>query len=443
MCSELFRIPLSVNGVPLFGVGVFLLLWLAATGWSAWGAVRQFGAGAGLKAHLPTMALGAAVLVGLPRLFPDGVPLRGYGLLVVTGMAAGVWLAVRRARQCGLDPEEIYALAMVMFVAGIVGARLFFLIEYWNESIHQRTATGATDWGGTLKAALSFTEGGLVVYGALIGAMLAFAWQMRRRKLPLLAMADLIAPGMAIGLALGRIGCLLNGCCYGGESTLPWAVTFPRENAPQRLSPPYADQAHRGRLFGLRLEATAKSPAGEDATGAPRVAQVDADSPAAHAGVKIGDELAMVNDERVESLADAWDEFYLAIMERRPVELRTRAGEVRTIAALDPPPARSRPMHPVQVYSAINAALLAWALWTHFPVRRRDGETIALTITLYPIARFCEEVIRIDESAVFGTGLSISQNISLGMLVLAALLWRWLDRQPAGQWGLRVRDEQV
>ncbi|HEX6962299.1 MAG TPA: prolipoprotein diacylglyceryl transferase family protein, partial [Lacipirellula sp.] len=62
--------------------------------------------------------------------------------------------------------------------------------------------------------------------------------------------------------------------------------------------------------------------------------------------------------------------------------------------------------------------------------RRRDGEVLALMITLYPIARFFEEMIRVDEPAVFGTGLSISQNISLILLLAAAAMWVWLLRQP-------------
>ena len=75
-------------------------------------------------------------------------------------------------------------------------------------------------------------------------------------------MADLVAPSMAIGLAFGRIGCLLNGCCYGGQTDWPWHVTFPKFSSRyeaakprlQRFSPPYADQASRGEMHGFRLE---------------------------------------------------------------------------------------------------------------------------------------------------------------------------------------------
>ena len=112
-----------------------------------------------------------------------------------------------------------------------------------------------------------------------------------------------------------------------------------------------------------------------------------------------------------------------------PVKLEVAGGEVFEISTIDIP-TRSRPVHPTQVYSAIHAALLAWVLWSFFAFRRRDGEVIALMLTVYPISRFLLEVIRIDESAVFGTGLSISQNISLVLLVGAIGLWIYLYRQP-------------
>jgi phosphatidylglycerol:prolipoprotein diacylglycerol transferase len=104
-------------------------------------------------------------------------------------------------------------------------------------------------------------------------------------------------------------------------------------------------------------------------------------------------------------------------------------GAAITLAAVTPPP-RSLPVHPTQIYSAITAALLAWVLWSFYPLRRRDGEVTALMITLYPIARFLLEMIRVDEPSVFGTGLSISQNISVGLLAIALGLWIWLIKRP-------------
>ena len=119
-------------------------------------------------------------------------------------------------------------------VCGVVGARLFYVIEYWDESFAGRSLRD------TLLEIANIPEGGLVIYGGLIGAAVGFVIFVRKHRLPLLAMADLIAPSMAIGLAFGRIGCFLNGCCYGGQTDLPWHVTFPefssRYESKQRRS---------------------------------------------------------------------------------------------------------------------------------------------------------------------------------------------------------------
>jgi phosphatidylglycerol:prolipoprotein diacylglycerol transferase len=420
MCSELFRIPITAGGVPIFGMGLLLVAWLAFSAWGLHSMARQVGWSAALKAHLPTiLIMAAAIALVIPRFFPDGVPVRGYGVMVLIGSVAGILLSVHRAQQAGVAADEIMGLAIAMFIGGVIGARLFYVIEYWNERIHQ------SDWRATLKAALSFTEGGLVIYGAFIGAMIGFAFYIRRRKLPGLAMADLIAPGMIVGLAFGRIGCFMNGCCYGGETTVPWAVTFPRESGPQMVSPPYGDQAASGRFYGFRIGAST------DGKRSAVITKVDSGSPAEKAGLKVGDTIAAINMHSLGSVDGAEMLILDALQQHQPLDIRTAAGDIKSIPAIEQP-SRSLPVHPAQLYSSITAGLLAWVLWSYYPFRRRDGEVLTLMITLYPIARFLEESIRVDEPAVFGTGLSISQNISIIVLAVAVALWVWLRRNPAG-----------
>ncbi len=344
MCSELLRIPIEISGVPLFGVGVLLALWIIG-GIVAMVIYTSKTRQHSWKEFLPGWVIGALAIALLPRFFPEGLPLRGYGLMVLLGSVAGLAMAIHRGKQMGIHPDKILSLAFGMFLCGIVGARLFYVIEYWN------TRFQFDDWQSTLLAIIKFTEGGLVVYGALIGASVAFLVFTYRNKMPALALADLIAPSLLIGLAFGRIGCLLNGCCYGGETDLPWGVTFPRESLP------YMEQLESGRLVG-------ENPPLDAATGLP----------------------------------------------------------------LNLPP-RSLPVHPTQIYSSIDAALLCWFLWSYYPFRRRDGEVTALMLTIHPISRFLLEIIRIDESAVFGTGLSISQNISILLLAATAVGWVFLLRQ--------------
>jgi phosphatidylglycerol:prolipoprotein diacylglycerol transferase len=218
---------------------------------------------------------------------------------------------------------------------------------------------------------------------------------------------------------------LLNGCCYGGESTAPWAVTFPRESGPQTVSPPYAEQAASGRFYGFRIA----EPDDEDSPSV--ITRVDLGSPADRAGLEVGDEIAAINGHSIKADRAADMLIIEALNEARPLAMRTSAGEVKTIEAIERPD-RSRPVHPTQIYSAITASLLAWVLWSFYPFRRRDGEVTALMITLYPVARFLLEMIRVDEPSVFGTGLSISQNISVVLLLIAAGMWVWLLRRPRG-----------
>ncbi len=426
MCSELFRIPYSWHGVPIFGVGILLAIWAVVSAATIFGLVRRHGTAAEIWGTLPVLLLFGAAIIVLPRVFPDGLPVRGYGLMLLLGITTGVGLAMYRARQGGLDPEIILSLAVWLVVCGVVGARLFYVVEYWDQSFAGR---GPRD---TLLEILNIPAGGLVIYGGLIGAAIGFAAFMHKHRLPMLAMADLIAPSMAIGLAFGRIGCFLNGCCYGGQTDLPWHVTFPEYSSRyeaakplelQQFSPPYADQASRGEMHGFRLESQHNQPA--------VVTRVDPGSPAAKAGLHPGDSVEAIDSVPIRSLWDAKRMMLDLFQTQKPVHLSLHDGKPIDIAAVTPPP-RSRPVHPTQLYSAIDAGLLAWLLWAFFPFRTRDGQAIALLLTIHPITRFLLEIIRTDEPPVFGTGMTISQNVSLALLACGAVLWWYLSRQPRG-----------
>jgi phosphatidylglycerol:prolipoprotein diacylglycerol transferase len=96
----------------------------------------------------------------------------------------------------------------------------------------------------------------------------------------------------------------------------------------------------------------------------------------------------------------------------------------KTFTVSDPPP-RSRPVHPAQLYSAIDAFLLCLLLVAYYPFRRREGAVLALGLTIHPISRFVLEIIRTDEAPVL-LGMSISQNLSVLILIVAAGLWWWV-----------------
>jgi phosphatidylglycerol:prolipoprotein diacylglycerol transferase len=410
MCSELFRIPYTWAGVPIFGLGVLLAFWAIAGAISLAVSIRRHGWNGETWSLVPLLMLTGAAILWLPKLFPDGLPIRGYGLMVLLGVVSGVALATYRARQVGLNHEIIWSLAFWLFIGGILGARLFYVIEYWDQRFRSDSLST------TIFRVLDFPEGGLVIYGALAGGAVATIAFVRKHNLPLLALADLITPSMLVGLALGRIGCLLNGCCYGGPSTLPWAVHFPQN------SPPYQDQVANGEMYGFRLDV--------DHPQRPTIEHVDSGSAAATVGLSAGDVITHINEYPVASVADAQQVLTQEFSTHQPLNLQLIRDDKHVQLPAADPPARSRPVHPAQLYSAIDAGLLAWFLWAYYPFRRRDGEVIALLLTIHPISRFLLEIIRTDEPAVWGTGLSISQNISILIFVVAVGLWIYLLKRP-------------
>jgi phosphatidylglycerol---prolipoprotein diacylglyceryl transferase len=434
MCSELFRIPYELGGVPIFGIGVLLALWAIASVITIASLVRRHGWSGETWGSIPVLLMVGAAIVLLPKMFPEGLPIRGYGVMLLVGIVSGVGLAMVRARGAGLDSEVILSLGIWLVVCGVIGARLFYVIEYWNDKFAGKSARD------TLLEILNVPEGGLVIYGGFIGAAIGGAIFLRKQKLPLLAMADLVAPSFMVGLAFGRIGCLLNGCCYGGQTDLPWALTFPQYSSryevesstgEPRLSPPYADQAAHGEMHGFRLHS--REPVS--------VAHVEPGSNAAAAGLKVGDVVVSIDGQPIVSADHANEIIMRDFLSQSELRMQTAAGRTIEIRPVEPPP-RSLPVHPTQLYSAIDAGLLAWLLWAFYPFRRHEGQTFALMLTIHPITRFLLETIRTDEPAVFGTGLSISQNLSVLLLAAAAVLWWYSSRQPPGlAWPLATEPE--
>ena len=412
MLRELFRIPFTYHDVPIFGPGVLLALWLVFAAISMAIVICRHGWNSQTRGYLPFFLVVAAVIYFLPFVFDEGLPIRGYGVMLLLAVVSGVALAMYLARRVGLDPEIILSLAFWMFVAGIVGARVFYVIEYWERSFKKAT------FGETLATVLKFSEGGLVVYGALIAVLIAVVLFVRKHRLPGLALADLIAPSMALGQGIGRIGCLLNGCCFGGYCELPWAVQFPGPD-----SPPYISQMDRGLWHGLELDPSSSEPT---------VRHVDAESPAGRAGLAAGVVIRRINGIEVHTTQDAQAAFRNEATSTADIEVKTTDGrKFRWVLPADRPD-RSRPIHPAQIYSAIDAILLAAFLLAYYPFRRRDGEVIALALTIHPITRFLLEEIRIDEAGMWGTRFSISQIIG-GLILLGALaLWAYVLRQPRG-----------
>ena len=152
-----------------------------------------------------------------PKIFSIGsFYLPTYGVMVALAFLAGLWVTVRLARRSGLNPELITNLAVYVALAGMLGAKILMIVFDWNNYMAH---PGEIFSMATLQAAGVF-QGGLIL--ALVTAVL----YMRSQKLPLLATSDAFAPGLALGHAIGKVGCFAAGCCWGIPTKVPWAVTF-------------------------------------------------------------------------------------------------------------------------------------------------------------------------------------------------------------------------
>jgi phosphatidylglycerol:prolipoprotein diacylglycerol transferase len=152
-----------------------------------------------------------------------------YGIFVALGFVVGLWTASRRALRAGIAPETIIDLGPWLLVGAILGARALYVISYWKESFASQPI-----W-----EVFMIQHGGLVYYGGLIGALLGGLFFVLKRKLPFWKLSDVVAPSLALGYFFGRFGCLMNGCCYGRPTTLPWGIQFPQghETWPNHLHP--------------------------------------------------------------------------------------------------------------------------------------------------------------------------------------------------------------
>src|SRR5690606_13761914 len=131
-------VPEELFGLPVLGWGRLLILWVAiAAIWSVT-ILRRGGSAQEVLGHLPLfLVVAAAIVFVLPNLWmveggQAGFPVRGYGVMLVLGIVSGVGMAAYRAQRMGVNPELIYSLAMVLIVAGVVGARAFFVVQYWE-----------------------------------------------------------------------------------------------------------------------------------------------------------------------------------------------------------------------------------------------------------------------------------------------------------------------
>ncbi len=180
----------------------------------------------------------------LPRLLSVGpFTLYSYGALLAVGFLLGLWLATVRARKRGIDSARILDLGVIVLIAAVAGAKVLLLLTELPSVLQQP------------REILTILRSGGVFYGGLIAAIGAGVWYVRRNRLPLWTTCDVLAPSIALGHVVGRLGCLAAGCCFGRPTSLPWGITF---------HDPFA-AAHVGMPLGIALHPTQLYEAGAEA----------------------------------------------------------------------------------------------------------------------------------------------------------------------------------
>ena len=168
-----------------------------------------------------------------PILFQIGsITIYSYGVMIALAVIVCAWALSRDSKVYKIPSDIIYDLMFWTVAWGILGARIFYIVLMWEYFKHNPLEM------------IMLQHGGLAWQGGFIGGTLAGVWFIRNKKLPLKIFLDLVAPYIALGQSIGRIGCFLNGCCYGKSAT--WGIYFPVHGA--RLHPTQLYE-----IFGLLL----------------------------------------------------------------------------------------------------------------------------------------------------------------------------------------------
>jgi phosphatidylglycerol---prolipoprotein diacylglyceryl transferase len=180
-----------------------------------------------------------------PRLFHIGnFNLPTYGLLVALGVLIGLWISVRNSEKQGINGDDAWNFGILVVLCGIIGAKILYIINDWG---YYTAHPGEVFSLGTLQA-------GGVFSGGLIAALAAAAWYIRKHNMPALGTCDAFSPGLALGHAIGRVGCFAAGCCYGKPTHHFWGVTFTNPLARAWVGTPLNESLEPTQLFESAVE---------------------------------------------------------------------------------------------------------------------------------------------------------------------------------------------
>jgi len=294
-----------------------------------------------------------------------------YGPMLVIGFLLALELAKFLARRVKVDAEVLVNAGMIALIAGVVGARLSHVIENWHQYTDPTRSFAANFFD-----AVNIRSGGLTFYGGLILAFpITIAYGIYKR-VPIRLGMDIVAPCLMVGLALGRVGCFLNGCCYGAacDANFIGAITYPY------YSNAYLDQYYAGQLQ-VPPELTAPS-----------------DLPGQR--------------PRLLDLAEIRRDPTLAVLAAKQ---------------------RSNPVHNAQLYSTLPALLIAAVCVAYFTTSPAPGRVMALMLMLEGTTRFILELLRSEPPVVHIMGHGWSLSMVLGVLLAIGGAIMWLALRPPRQ----------
>ncbi|MBE0537983.1 MAG: prolipoprotein diacylglyceryl transferase [Phycisphaerae bacterium] len=306
------------------------------------------------------------------------VTIKSYGLMMVIGFLLAVVLMRHASRRAGQNPDHITNLALYSLISGVIGARIFYVVHHYDQ------------FAGDFLSVFALWQGGLEFLGGVLMAIVVVFVYMWAHKLPMRRHFDILVIGLMLGLAFGRVGCLLNGCCFGRPTEhTAWGVRFPYGSPPYLMQVKPDPARNRTRPY-FELPAEYFGYLGEDGK---TWYSVDEGSKY-RAYLKPGNLLTDAQKEQVKTQ-------YRAI-----------------------------PIHPTQVYASLNALFLCGVLYVFW---RRFGEkypgcTLGLMFILYGVTRFVLEAIRDDnpfETAwwTIYKGGTVSQNLGIYLFIVGLVIF--------------------
>jgi len=303
--------------------------------------------------------------------------IRSFGMMMVIGFLLGFYLLGKLGRKISSNPQLITNLALYCLIAGVVGARVFYVVHHFDK-LERPLASMFAVW-----------QGGLEFYGGVIFAIPVIVLYSRRHKLPIRQCLDIMAIVLMLGLSFGRLGCFLNGCCFGKQTDLPWAVRFPYDSF----------------AYFSQINANSQRNRSESQLELPH------------------NEYSSYPDITTKLYPKPFEE----LTEQQKFEVTK--GKYQCLR-----------IHPTQLYSSANAALLCMLLYLFWRrsqraagsgntrmILIRPGHTFALALVLYGITRFLIEYLRDDNPFEYAwwaayKGGTVSQNLSIYLVILGVVL---------------------